>query len=101
MGGYGTWDLAARRPELFAAAVPICGGGDVKMADKLAKVPIWVFHGDKDGAVPVERSREMIAAIEKAGGKPKYTEYKGVGHDSWTATYRDPKVIAWLFEQKR
>jgi predicted peptidase len=101
MGGYGTWDLLARRPELFAAAVPICGGGNPKMAERFAKVPIWAFHGDKDGAVPVASSREMIAAIEKAGGKPKYTEYKGVGHDSWTQTYRDEKMFAWLFEQKK
>jgi predicted peptidase len=101
MGGYGTWDFVARRPELFAAAVPICGGGNPKTAEKLAKVPIWAFHGDNDRAVPVERSRAMIKAIEKAGGKPKYTEYKGVGHDSWTRTYRDAKMLAWMFEQKK
>jgi predicted peptidase len=101
MGGYGTWELLARKPDLFAAAMPICGGGDVKKAEKIAKIPIWCFHGDKDGAVPVARSREMIEAIKKAGGEPKYTEYEGVGHDSWTQTYRDPKVMAWLFEQKK
>src|SRR5207237_1227270 len=101
MGGYGTWVLLARKPELFAAGVPICGGGHVEGAKKLAKIPIWAFHGDKDGAVPPERSREMIEAIEKAGGKPKYTEYGGVGHDSWTRTYRDPKMHEWLFAQKK
>ncbi len=101
MGGYGTWNLIGRRPELFAAAVPICGGGNEKMAEKMAKVPIWAFHGDKDTAVPVDRSRKMIAAIEKAGGKPKYTEYKGVGHDSWTRAYGDAKMFAWMFAQKK
>jgi predicted peptidase len=101
MGGYGTWELLCRKPDLFAAAIPICGGGDPKKADKLTKIPIWCFHGDMDKAVPVTRSREMIKAIEKAGGKPKYTEYEGVGHDSWTQTYRDDKVLAWLFEQKK
>lgn len=101
MGGYGTWALLARKPELFAAGIPICGGGDVKKADVLAKTPIWCFHGDKDKSVPVERSREMIAAIEKAGGKPKYTQYEGVAHDSWTQTYRDPAVHEWLFAQKK
>jgi len=101
MGGYGTWTLLAQRPDLFAAGIPICGGGNEKQAETLAKIPIWAFHGDKDTLVRPERSRTMIEAIKKAGGKPRYTEYPGVGHDSWTQTYRDPKVIAWLFEQTK
>jgi predicted peptidase len=101
MGGYATWDLLGRKPDLFAAAIPICGGGDVKKAEKFAKVSIWCFHGDKDGAVKVESSRSMIKALEKASGKPKYTEYEGVGHDSWTRTYSDEKVHEWLFAQKK
>lgn len=101
MGGYGTWDLISRRPELFAAAIPICGGGDLAQAEKLAKISIWAFHGDADLMVPVDRTRDMIAAIKKAGGEPKYTEYKGVGHDAWTRTYKDGKVLDWLFEQKK
>jgi len=101
MGGYGTWDLVSRRPELFAAAIPLSGGGDPAQAEKLAKLSIWAFHGDADPLVPVERSRDMIAAIKMAGGDPKYTEYKGVGHDAWTPTYRDNKVLDWLFEQKK
>lgn len=101
MGGYGTWELLCRKPELFAAGMPICGGGDPKRADKLVKMPIWAFHGDKDTAVPVAQSRDLIAAIKKAGGEPKYTEYPGVGHDSWTQTYHNPDVLAWLFAQRR
>ncbi len=101
MGGYGTWELLCRNPELFAAGAPICGGGDVKKADKISKIPLWCFHGDKDSAVPVARSREMIEAVKKAGGKPKYTEYEGVNHDSWTRTYRDEKFHEWLFAQKK
>jgi predicted peptidase len=101
MGGYGTWDLISRKPELFAAAIPVCGGGDPAQAAKLAKLPIWAFHGAADPLVPVDRLRDMIAAIKKAGGEPKYTEYKGVGHDAWTPTYRDKKVLDWLFEQKK
>lgn len=101
MGGYGTWDLIARKPNMFAAAIPICGGGDETDAAKIAKIPVWVFHGDKDGAVKVERSRRMVKAIEAAGGKPRYTEYPGVGHDSWSRTYADPNVFEWLFSQKR
>lgn len=101
MGGYGTWDALARRPSFFAAAIPICGGGDPKTAARFAHVPIWCFHGDADQAVPVKRSREMIEALKAAGGSPKYTEYPGVGHDSWTRTYADPEVIEWLFSQIR
>ncbi|MBI5758504.1 MAG: dienelactone hydrolase family protein [Planctomycetales bacterium] len=100
MGGYGTWDLAARYPDRFAAAAPICGGGDEKMATRLSKLPLWVFHGDQDTAVKPERSRNMIAAIEKAGGKPKYTEFKGVGHNSWDPAYADPALLEWMFAQR-
>jgi predicted peptidase len=100
MGGYGSWDLAARRPELFAAVAPICGGGDEAQAERLVGLPIWAWHGDQDNAVPVERSRRMIEAIRAAGGEPKYTELQGVGHDSWTPAYTDPQsVVPWLFEQ--
>lgn len=99
MGGYGTWDLAARQPERFAAILPICGGGDEATAPRLAKLPIWCFHGDADEVVPVERSRSMVGAVRAAGGSPKYSELPGVGHDSWTPAYRDPVVLEWLFAQ--
>ena len=99
MGGYGTWDLAARQPERFAAILPICGGGDETTAPRLARLPIWCFHGDADTVVPVERSRNMIAAVRAAGGCPRYSELPGVGHDSWTPAYRDPAVLQWLFGQ--
>jgi len=101
MGGYGTWDAVARYPEMFAAAAPICGGGDPETANRFTHVALWAFHGDKDQAVKVERSRQMIEALKKAGGEPKYTEYAGVGHDSWTATYKDPEFHSWLFAQRR
>lgn len=101
MGGYGTWDALQRHPGRFAAAVPICGGGDPKHADKIKNIPIWAFHGAKDGAVKPERSRDMIAALKAAGGQPKYTEYPEAGHDSWTATYKNPELYAWLFAQRR
>src|ERR1035441_9157001 len=65
MGGFGTWSLAAAHPERFAAIVPICGGGNPADAKKLAALPIWVFHGAKDGTVPVQRSREMVEAAVK------------------------------------
>jgi predicted peptidase len=101
MGGYGTWDLLMRRPDLFAAGVPICGGGDEKQAARIAKMPIWVFHGTLDGAVPVNRSRNMVTALEKAGGHPLYTEYPDEGHASWVPAYRAPAMMRWLFAQKK
>ena len=102
MGGYGTWDLAARHPEWFAAAAPICGGGDERQAKRLVGLPLWAFHGDKDGAVPVERSRTMIEAIKKAGGSPKYTECAGVGHNVWGRAYGEAGgLLPWMFQQVR
>jgi predicted peptidase len=101
MGGFGTWDLITRNPGYFAAAVPVCGGGDPKQAEKIAKIPIWAFHGGKDTLVKPERSREMVEALKKAGGKPKYTEYPDVGHNSWVKAYQDADMMKWLFEQKR
>jgi predicted peptidase len=101
MGGFGTWDLIARKSDWFAAAAPICGGADEATAEKLVKTPVWAFHGDKDPAVKPSRSRNMIEALKKAGGKPKYTEYKDVGHNSWGPAYTDPELMKWLFEQKK
>ncbi len=74
MGGYGAWELAARRPGTFAALVPVCGGGDETTARLLASTPIWAWHGGADNVVWPERTRSMIEAIQKAGGTPKYTE---------------------------
>ncbi len=100
MGGFGSWALASRQPDRFAALVPICGGGDRAWAEKLRDLPIWVAHGGADRIVPPEKSREMIDALKAAGGKPQYTEMDGVGHDSWTPAYKDPEgPLPWMFEQ--
>ncbi len=101
MGGYGTWDAIQRRPKFFAAAVPVCGGGDTAHAAKLTKIPLWVWHGDKDRAVPTSRSRDMVAAIRKAGGKPIYTEQPNCGHNVWVHAYGSRKTWDWLFAQRR
>jgi predicted peptidase len=101
MGGYGTWSIVAAHPDKFAAIVPVCGGGDPNAAAKFKDVPCWVFHGDKDAAVPVQRSRDMVEALKKAGGTPKYTEYPGVGHNSWDAAYSDKEMWKWLFAQAK
>jgi predicted peptidase len=101
MGGYGTWEALQRWPTLFAAAVPICGGGEVSRAKDLVHLPIWAFHGDKDDVIPADNSQQMIAALEAAGGTAKFTLYRGVGHNSWDKAYGEPDLLPWLFAHKR
>lgn len=101
MGGFGTWAIISQNLDIFAAAIPICGGGNETEAPKLTSMPIWAFHGEKDEAVSVERSRKMIAAIREAGGKAKYREYKGAGHVIWEKVFSEPDLIEWLFAQRK
>jgi predicted peptidase len=102
MGGYGTWRLAATYPDRFAAAVPICGGGDpATMAKPLSKVPIWAFHGAKDPVVPVKESQEMVDAIRREHGDVQLTIYPDAQHNSWAATYDNPKLYDWLLAHRR
>jgi predicted peptidase len=100
-GGYGTWNLISQRPDLFAAAIPLCGGGEIRFAARLTRSPLWVFHGRSDHVVPVAESRNMINAIRKAGGHPKYTEYPAVGHDVWKHAFAEPELVPWLFAQHK
>lgn len=102
MGGMGTFELLWRKPKFFAAAFPICGGGD---PDKVTiygkKFPMWIFHGDNDQVVPVSNSRLMRNALTAAGAKVKYTEYPGVGHNSWDNAFSEAELLPWLFGQKK
>jgi|SRR5579862_358771 len=111
MGGYGTFAFAAHHAGKFAVAVPICGGvvrpkenavGDpyADTAAKIGKTPVWMFHGEADPSVPVTESQKMNAALKAAGGNVRYTEYPGVGHNSWDQAYEDPELAKWMFEQK-
>ncbi len=102
MGGYGSWELAMRHADWFAAAAPICGGGDESKASALKSLPIWAFHGEQDTVVWPERSERMVAAIVKAGGPAKLTLLPGVGHDAWSPAYA-PKsgLLDWMFAQRR
>jgi len=101
MGGYGTWALAVRRPDLFAAAVPICGGGDPATVNVLKNLPIWVFHGGLDKVVLAEESEKMVRALEKAGGKVRYTLYPEAYHDSWTETYDNSALYDWMLSNRK
>jgi len=101
MGGYGTWRLAALRPDRFAAIAPICGGGDTHWALRLKDIPVWVFHGADDEVVPLSESERMVRALKAAGGNVRFTVYPGVQHDSWTQTYENPELFDWLLQQRK
>lgn len=101
MGGYGTWDILSRRPEVFAAAMPICGGGDETQAQRISAVPVWAFHGSADTAVPVSRTRNMMSALWSIGSNAHYREYPDAGHNVWSRTYGDNEVLKWFFKQRR
>jgi predicted peptidase len=101
IGGFGTWALLSAYPEMFAAGIPVCGGGRKGVAHLLAHTPIWAFHGSADPFVLVFESRRMISAIRKAGGNPRYTEYPFRLHRVWDLAYSDPGLVSWLFQQRR
>ncbi|HEX8024505.1 hypothetical protein [Mucilaginibacter sp.] len=100
-GGYGSWHFICTRPDLFAAAIPVCGGEDPALASKIVNVAVWAFHGAKDQNVPVSGSRGMIEGMKKAGLQPKYTEFAGEGHNIWYQVSITPGLWDWLFAQKR
>jgi predicted peptidase len=102
MGGMGTFELLWRKPKFFAAAFPICGGGDPQKVTVYGKkFPVWIFHGDNDQAVPVGNSRLMNNVLKAAGAQVKYSEYPGVGHNSWDNAFAEPELLPWLFKQKK
>lgn len=100
MGGYGTWQLAMTRPEIFAAAVPICGGGMYWCAPRLVDTPVWAFHGKLDTCVYPEESEKMVNAVNFCGGSARLTIYPECGHDAWTLTYKNREVFEWLLSHK-
>jgi predicted peptidase len=101
MGGFGTWDLAIKYPERFAAIAPICGGGNPKKVGGIKDLPTWVFHGAKDQTVPVSKSQEMVDALKKAGSDVKFTVYPEADHNSWTVTYDNPELYEWFLQHHR
>ena len=100
MGGEGVWAALSIAPQRFAAAIALCGYGDAYMIPRVAKVPVWIFQGEEDPAVPVTRAREWVAELRKAGGTPKYTEYPGIGHNVWDVAFSEPGLAEWLFSHQ-
>ena len=119
MGGYGSWDLISKYPDFFAAAAPICGGGDIgrlninlgakikrsfRIEDlkKTGQLPVWAFHGEKDGVVPQKESELLVDFLKASGNtRVKFTSYPGVNHNSWTRTYANPEFYRWIFSQSK
>jgi predicted peptidase len=102
MGGMGTFELLYHNPNVFAAAMPICGGGDAKAYDKrIKKISFWVFHGDKDAVVDPKYSREMVAKLKALKADVTYTEYPGVNHNSWDNAFAEPTFMSWMFGHKK
>jgi predicted peptidase len=101
MGGMGTFELAWRNPRLFAAAFPICGGGDPASAKDIRKIKWWVFHGAKDDVVPPSYSETMVNALKAVKAKVKFTLYPDANHNSWDPAFAEPALLPWLFSQKR
>jgi hypothetical protein len=103
MGAMGVWDIMYREPTVFAAAVPMSGGGDTRTASTIKDIPVWAFHGSADPLVPVTDTRNMIQALQDVGGHPKYTEVPNGGHVIWDPIYQDAShtLYPWLFAQSR
>lgn len=102
MGGMGTFEILSRKPELFTAAFAICGGGNTDAAKAYAtSVDLWIFHGAKDDVVIPQLSIDMVSAILNYGGKPNFTLYADANHNSWDATFAEPKLLPWLFSKSK
>jgi predicted esterase len=101
MGGFGTWDLAIKHPEEFAAIAPVCGGGDTTNSWKLRHMPIWCFHGAKDDVVPPAGSQNMVRSISRYNNNVRFTLYPNANHNSWDITYNNDSLYSWLLSQKK
>jgi predicted peptidase len=100
MGGMGTFEIVRRMPNVFAAAVPICGGAHPSTAPKLVKTKWWIFHGLKDDLVDPGFSKKMEAALKKSNASVRATYYPDANHNSWDPAFREPGLLDWLFSQK-
>jgi len=102
MGGMGTFEMLYRRPDMFAAATPICGNGISQLAKSYAaKVPIWIFHGSDDEVVSPKHSLKMAKAIIDSGGSPKMTLYENVNHGSWNNAFSEKDFLKWIHSKSK
>jgi len=102
MGAFGMWEIVSDNPDLFAAAISVCGGlSRNRDASLIAHIPFQVFHGSEDSIVPVTESRLTVEALREANANVEYTEYEGADHWIWVRTYTNPDVIEWLFDQTK
>lgn len=101
MGGFGTWSLAIRYPERFAAIAPISGGLWNQSVAPIRHLPVWTFHGEEDDTVPIASTEEIVAGLTALDADVRFTRYPGVGHDCWTQTYENPEFYDWLLAQRR
>jgi len=101
LGGFGAWNLITKKPDEFAAAIILCGGGNPDLAANVKDIPIWSFQGDRDSPAFLNANRTMIAAVRKAGGNPRYTEYPGMGHEIWDRVFKERLLVDWLFSQHK
>lgn len=101
MGGMGTFELVRRKPKYFAAAVPICGGANPEIANRIKRPHWWVFHGAKDDVVPPESSQVMVDALKKVGADVKFTLYPNANHNSWDSAFAEKDLLPWLFSQHK
>jgi predicted esterase len=101
MGGFGTWEIASKYPQRFAAIAPICGGGDPELAWNMRHIPVWVFHGAKDNVVSVALSEAMVESLKKYNNQVKFTVYPEANHDSWTETYNNPELYNWFLQHSK
>ena len=100
MGGYGTWDLLVRHPDLFAAAMPLCGGADYRKAELIKDIPIWTFHGKLDGTVPYLGTEKMANTLKELGGNCRFTLYPTMEHGIWPTVYAREDILPWLLSKK-
>ncbi|RAV28468.1 phospholipase [Sinomicrobium soli] len=100
MGGMGTFELLYRKPGMFAAAVPVCGGGKPASVKEYAtQVPLWIFHGARDNVVDPVFSVRMVERLLKEGGTPRFTLYENANHNSWDPAFAEPELLPWLFSK--
>ncbi len=101
MGGMGTAQLLAKRPDFFAAGVVIAGAAPLDYSRELSQTPTWIFHGSQDNVVSALHSVEYFSAIDDGSGKHRFTQYEGVGHLSWNNAFAEPDFLSWIFSKRK